>query len=380
MLIAIRMWAPRLAAGALLVSAAAAPAAAETTPRLDIEVESELEFQAAAEADDPASEASDLFLKVEAALSLKLYDGLSIESGLVFEPVRDLDPGENRLFGDEGLFVQTLHFQYVLGPVAATGGKINPGFGVAWDRAAGLFGTEVAEDFYEQTERLGFGLSIELPFEAFGAHALSGSVFHVDTSFLSRSIFTERGQTTRADGGPANTESLDSFAFAIDGDEMAMGPATIGYHLGYLHNAAGVTETEDETAVAVALFGGVDLATELRIEPLAEFVFFEGAEGAALDRTVLTLELAALSGPWRAVLTFNDVDSDPQAAGVEELDLEQVQFSIGVDLGDGLGAQAGYKWSDETTDGVSNTAHTLGAKLTHSFGATVDRTGVRITE
>jgi hypothetical protein len=32
-------------------------------------------------------------------------------------------------------------------------GKLNPGFGVAWDKAPGIYGTDLAED-YEISERI----------------------------------------------------------------------------------------------------------------------------------------------------------------------------------------------------------------------------------
>lgn len=32
-------------------------------------------------------------------------------------------------------------------------GKLNPGFGIAWDKAPGIYGTDLAED-YEISERI----------------------------------------------------------------------------------------------------------------------------------------------------------------------------------------------------------------------------------
>ena len=49
-----------------------------------------------------------------------------------------------------------------------------------------------------------------------GKIALTTSLYTVDTTVLSESAFTNRGRTSLDDGGAGNTESLDSFAIALD--------------------------------------------------------------------------------------------------------------------------------------------------------------------
>ena len=147
--------------GFILAWAAAFPAYGEYvesgTPRLEVEIDVEIQNDWTFDSDDPDAELNDLFTTTEPAVALHLLPGLSIQSGLVLEPVKDPGPSDDRFFEDHGFFAEQLYLLYETDDFSLHGGKFNLPFGVAWDLAPGVYGTDVAEDFYEQVERIGLG-------------------------------------------------------------------------------------------------------------------------------------------------------------------------------------------------------------------------------
>ncbi|MPY69730.1 MAG: hypothetical protein GEU92_06565, partial [Alphaproteobacteria bacterium] len=105
--------------------------------------------------DSPDNRLNDLYLTIEPEATLRLpsVPGLSIFAHGVYEPMRGPAPGRSRAFKDHGLFLEDMYVRYETGPVAFRAGKMNPGFGIAWDRAPGIYGDEFAGD-YELTERI----------------------------------------------------------------------------------------------------------------------------------------------------------------------------------------------------------------------------------
>ena len=120
---------------------------------------------------------------------------------LVLEPVLEsLSEGaasasNDRNFGDLGLSVETFFLTYNAEEHGLFVGKFNPLFGRAWDLAAGLYGSDFAED-YEITERLGIGGYFDLS-PSLGINRLSASMFLADTTLLSETAFNNRGRFTR---------------------------------------------------------------------------------------------------------------------------------------------------------------------------------------
>jgi len=369
----------RLLATALATALGASVAAAgdengDVYPRLDVEVDVEIEYDGAIESDDP--ETHEVFTLTEPAITFTALPGLTFEAGLVLEPVEDLMPGEDRFFGDHGFYVEQLLVRYEQDEFSVFGGKFNPTFGVAWDIAPGIFGTEIGEDFYEQVERIGFGGSLTFGGDGiggpgFGTHRLTGQTYFADTSFLSESAITNRGDVDLSDGGPANTESLESFSITLDGTDFIDGPGSVSYSLGLVRNAEGVTETEDEVGISAALYGSFEIDEHTAIEPLIEFVHFDGAEGVDQDRDILTAGGALLYDQWNLALVYSGAWSDPNAIGIEDVDVTLFQATAGYSFDFGLDVDAGYKYIDEEVDGVSTVSHFVGVLLHYAFGFSI---------
>ncbi len=341
---------------------AAAPAAAEETayPRLSGEVAIEIQNDLTFASDDAGAEINDLFTKVEPAIVLDLMDGLSIQSGLVLEPVAAPEPGENRVFGDQGLFVEVLTLNFEQDDFAVYGGKFGPNFGIAWDAAPGIYGTDTAED-YEVSERIGLGGSIAFGGERLGRHTLSASAFFLDTSVLADSWPRGRGNTSRSDGGPSNTGTLDSFAVALDG-EIAVAPG-LAYHLAFIDQARGAGGAGRERGLAAALSYEAELGDDVTVAPLFEYVRLENLGNATgANRTYVTAAAAFGWRQWSAVAAYTGRFSTGPAGTADQDDF-QVQLSLGYTFDSGIAVELGWKHArDAAID-----SHTVGLLLSYGF-------------
>ena len=56
--------------------------------------------------------------------------------------------------------------------------------------------------------------------EDFGKHSLEVSSFMADTTFLSDSVLRQRGNTSKEDGGPSNTQRFNSYAISLEGSNF----------------------------------------------------------------------------------------------------------------------------------------------------------------
>jgi hypothetical protein len=153
--------------------------------------------------------------------------------------------------------------------------------------APGIYGADFAED-YELTERIGFGGSLTGGNDDYGFHTLSSNLFFLDTTFLSKSAFTNRGRTRKSDGGVSNTESLESFSVTLDGADMPFLPG-LGYTLGVERQEGGKGDPKDELGFVAGLYGAFDVTSETTLEPILEYVYLDNAEGQHQDRQYITV-------------------------------------------------------------------------------------------
>jgi hypothetical protein len=252
---------------------------------LKVELQSDTNYKS----DDPNAELTDTYNTTELGVEASFGRYLTGHGAFTFEPVRDPGPGEDRFFEDEGLYAEELFANVALGHgVNVFGGKFNPVFGKAWDAAPGVYGVNFAED-YEITERLGFGGSIEQENTGLEKLTLTGSVYHLDTSGLSQSAFTNRGRTKLSSGGVSNTEELDSFALALEAASIpALGGANL--HLGYRfqHQGTTVDDLEHEQGYVAALYGSRSM-NGVGFEWIGEIVNLDNAEGTSDELWYYTL-------------------------------------------------------------------------------------------
>ncbi|MEO9873494.1 MAG: hypothetical protein ABJM26_09870 [Anderseniella sp.] len=304
----------------------------------------ELQSDTTFDSDDPGAEITDTFATVETSLDFNLSEIFTVHTDLVLEPVLDPDPFGNRFFEDHGGYVETLHLIANLGQFTLFGGKINPAFGTAWDATPGIYGTDFAED-YELTERIGVGGSYTFGGGDAGQHVLQTAVFFADTSGLSNSVFTRRGQLSVADGGASNTEEFSSFAIALDGGEIASLPG-FSYHVSFRHQEAGDGDVSDETGFAIGAKQEIETAGGMKFELNGEVAVFDNLDGGENDALYATAGLAVGKDEWFGATSFTLRDLSGGPAGTN-FDDKLFQATVGREVFENASLAVGYKFAEE---------------------------------
>lgn len=325
-------------------------------PHISGEINVEIQSDHVVRSDDPDGKISDTYTTTEAEFTAHLTPMFAVVSHFVLEPV--LDPTDDRFFEDHGAYIEEIYARFKFGAVTVKAGKYDPAFGTAWDAAPGVYGTDFAED-YELAERLGIAISYEATGTAFGDVTLAANVYKLDTTELSRSIFTDRGRTTREDGGASNTSGLESFALTATFADIAKSGVKLNF--GYRHQAEGVgpDDVADEKGFVVGL-SGEHKTSDGKIEWIVEAATFDNFDAGENDATYVTAGLKwtflkhyniALSGTRRQI----DVPSAPDFTD------HLFQLSAGTELGAGWTFDVGYKW-EEVEDVKSQTVGVLFTK------------------
>lgn len=331
-------------------------------PRLSGDFAFELQDDWTFHADNNDHERNDLYAKVETYLRLALTNRVNIETGLVFEPVTDLGPGENGFFDNEGLYVEQLKLVWQGESLGAFVGKYNPTFGQAWDVAPGIWGNDFAKD-YELTERMGLGGNATWAEAKWGRHTLTGNTFFADTTFLSDSWIERRGDRDDSDGGPSNTESLSSFSLTLDGQDIG-GVTGLGYNLGFRHQAEGDADTagDDENGWVAGATYEFQPAERYRVNLMGEYADFSNFNAGANDATYLTAGAKlTIDEKWNAAVSWTGRDTDLATGGNESDHLFQI--SGGYAFSNGVQLDAGWRNASESED----SSNALGSKLSYEW-------------
>ena len=316
----------------------------QSYPYIEGELIWELQGDFTTDSDDRDAELNDIFGYLEVAASLYLSDKFQVNFALIGEPVLDPGPREDRFFEDHGLYLEALNAQYNFSEnTNIVAGKFGPGFGTAWDATPGIYGVDFAED-YELAEFIGVGLNHTFDGGSFGEVTLGANIFFADTTFLSDSIITRRGQTDIADGGAGNTEELDNFSITLDGTEL---PTMEGFswHLGYRHLSAGLGDVDDEQGFVAGFIQETDFGDERSAVFNLEVATFDNFGGSADDVNYLTAGLTLADGPWHLDLagTLRDIEVN----GGPDSDDVLFQASVGYTDQHDIDWNVGYKYAEE---------------------------------
>lgn len=306
----------------------------QITGELSVEIENDWTYQS----DDPAAEINDLYPTVVLGTTVAFTEVFSLNFEATLEPVKDAT--SNRAFEDLGGYLNIITANYDGETVSAYAGKFTPNFGIAWDIAPGIFGTNLNED-YELAEMIGFGGGFH--FEAAGVHTISASTFFQDTSFLSNSVGTKRGPLELSDGGAGNTEDFSSFAVALDGEFQHI--AGFRYHLGFSSLGAGEGDNDRQLGYAIGGEYAFNIGENLTISPMAEYVYFDNYGGMGNDTAkYFTGGLALNYENWVASTTYQLRDTEVSGVTVDDY---VVDLTVGYVFDMGLGVAAAWRGAEE---------------------------------
>lgn len=297
-----------------------------------------------------SGDASDhfIFSRIESAVKVDLVNGLAIEAAGTFAPTNRFTG--NGIFEGEGLYLEEIKavFSHPFG--SFFGGKFNPNFGIAWAETIGIWGRQFPEQ-YEIIEKIGFGGSLALDLMGVIQSELTVSTFFSDTTFLSRSLVNDRGQTRLSSGGASNTESLfSSFSIASDTTFDRLG-LTVHSAIRILEKGAGGVGDEIGGVLGVQrdiAFGPVSAS------PVVEVVVIDNYDGTSERRYYYTAGSDVRLNQWigSASYTFLSGFSDDH----------HFQLTGGYEFWSFFSVEAGYKLVERG----GSTNHFIGF-LTH-FG------------
>ena len=368
---------------ALILSNTLAAEEKKLYPNIEGELVVEIQNDGFFKSDDSTKEINDLLTTTEPFLKFNFSPCLSVTAHGVLEPIKDPKPGDDRAFNAHGLFMEDLYLAFHKYGLSIKAGKFTPNFGKAWDVApgicgthaqgfqnawdidAGIYGTDFTED-YEFSERVGFELGWIHNNKIFGDHRITASNYFQDRSFLSQSLFSNRGQKRASVGGPSNTGDLSSFAIALDGSFRQL--PNFRYHLGYTDMAKGKGNTSRQRGYLASLKYNATMGP-FNLFPMVEFSSFDGWDGVDnQDRAYITAMLRTAWKDWNFVLAYTDRTTDPASGG--DIDDSLFQVSAGYDFGCNilfkngcLNVQTGYRFAEEE----NIESHAWGALLVYSF-------------
>lgn len=329
-------------------------------PYISGEVAIEIQNDWTYQSDSRDAVINDLFTLTEPVVVLHFTPELSLLAHAVVETVIDPGPGDDRIFDDHGLLMEELHLTYATDRFSVFAGKFAPNFGIGWDVAPGVYGTDFGEAGYELAEQIGFGGTVTFANKRIGSHTLSASTFFADTTVLSQSAMNNRGRTRLSSGGPGNTEDFSSFAVGLDGGKIAALPG-FGYHIAFVSRADGAGSTDDETGIAIAGMYSFSVGP-IGVSPFIEYVHFDdlgGTNGDEIDFLTTSLELT-----WKKWnLAFSRTGRDTDFASGTDTDDHLVQISAGYEFEFGLGINLGWK----TTEEANIDSETFGVLLNYGF-------------
>ncbi|MEO0511266.1 MAG: hypothetical protein AAF065_15555 [Verrucomicrobiota bacterium] len=317
-------------------------AGAETYPRIGGDVVFRFANDGIYDADTPRTESNDLFLEMIASPEIHFTERFSINSEIRIENASP--PTEDRYFEDETLFVRKLFLNYDINDrLSIQAGKFTPSFSFASLVTPGMYGNNYSKEI-ELIERVGFGVEYTFDTGAFGRHTLSASTFFDDTSILSDSLNLggRRSRNRLADGGASNTDSLESFTVALEGNEISRLPG-FTYKLAYIHEAAGEGDVADEDGFLVAAMQSFQLGDGKSLTLIGEVAPLWNFEGSADNIVYTSAGVVYRTTPWTMILSGTSRWRDLATGGT--FDDYAVQTSVEYDLGHGTSIALAHEFT-----------------------------------
>ena len=369
--------------GVLSLLAGWGPAFADDceAPCAGYEISAELQNDWIFSADPSSLTSNNLHPAISADVFLAPTDALKFVASFTTETVVDPLPGISTSFYGTGSYAEELYAILDADPVTLRAGKFNTVFSLASEADPAINAMDIASNI-DADER--WGAEAVLGFEALDfQHSIAATVFTVDRTSLSNSIFNNRGATTLSDGGPGNIAGIGSAAITLSGCKGAepsdcYDEGDFGYRLGFRFQRAGHASPDQieagikpvdeftQMAAATAKFEIGDVTVRL----LGETAYVHGFESNPDDALIMTGAAAFEIGPMTYTAAFSrqktyvkdDVDTIDRLLEVSAV--YQAEDDVPFE-GASWSAGAAYDYS---RDADAQTAHVLSLLLSFTFG------------
>ena len=277
-------------------------------------------------------------------------------------------PGDkdDKFFEDHPVFIAALTVNYDTENFSAYAGKFNPVVGVDYHSFPGMYISTLVEH-YAIRERIGAGFKVRHDLEDFGRHSLEISSFMADTTFLSDSTVHRRGNTSKEDGGPSNTQRFNSYAISLEGSDFYSLTNNIveglSYRIGHAVQAAAETSPRDEIRYSVSVGYKHIFTRDLTARLMTEHMAINNLNGeTSHDRSYNNLAIRFHYKNWFAGTAYTLIDNEADEEG-ENHDGHVFEGSAGYNFPFGLSVEVGYKRSDEENE----EKELLGTLLKYSY-------------
>ncbi|MBR2141380.1 MAG: hypothetical protein IJ853_03400 [Rickettsiales bacterium] len=303
------------------------------------------------------------YLQIEGDINIHLFNNFSIKTGTIIRPFMDrmtsINNVDNDYYGKEDYFrrknyfnkydlvFEELAFEYKEEEFLFGLGKFNPSFGKAYDKSKyhPIFGTKIAEE-YELTEKLGFYVAMTLPM-----FTLRGNFFYNDDSFLSRSLFDNRGKY-KEDNMVGDKRNLENFSVSVD---FAVSDYRV--NLGIRRMKASDRNGVSEKGYVVGIERLIEESEDsFGFIPFAEYSLIKNYRGNEdRDMHFLTVRLPVVYNNWNLIASYSaKFDKEKHFKDYKSY---LAQFGIGYKFNNGIMLDVS-KYSEKEAYKVTSTKKT----------------------
>lgn len=232
-----------------------------------------------------------------------------------------------------GLGVETLYAGYKNSNLGVGLGKIEPTFGIAYDKSrfSGVYGTTLPEE-YELTDKIGGSIAAIFPFGN-----ITFNMFYDDTTDLSNTAFNKQGRD-KSKGGAGNTDKLNNFSLTFNGkfDNLSL-------NFGYRQLEASLPAESNENGYTIGAEYLLELPYDINFLPFAEFTYLDDFDGMkSRNVSYLTTFLPLIYENWHFILS-NTSKYDVEK-GYRNYSSYLTQASVGYKFDFGLMVDAARVW------------------------------------
>ncbi|MER2507156.1 MAG: hypothetical protein ABTQ27_00140 [Amaricoccus sp.] len=341
---------------------------AGTLPLVSVDTNFELQFDDTFSTSEADAAYRSLYATIEPEITVNASENFRLFAHMVFEPVLDPPSQTTSYFRDEGLYFEELNAQGTFGALNVAAGLVDPAFGIASDEAPGLYGGDFASNYdYLGAAGVTADWTLSSRDSAAGTveQVIQASLFNADRTALSKSLFTNRGQTRLSDGGVGNTQGPRSFSLAytyttLDSSDEIAGPTA---RLAVRRLAAGEGDANDELGLVAAAETVYPLSDDRAVVPIAEVAYFVNEGGGSDNAISTTLGAEFDQGPWALSLTGALHDTQASGTPTDYMVTASVGHDFDVALAGEYQVSLGYSYARE--EGI--TGNTVGVLLTKNF-------------
>lgn len=277
------------------------------------EVQAEVEYATTFYAENPVFEKEEFLAKIKSFTNYGVTEKINIflDLDLVLDGEKELLSQSNRFLDREGLNVDKLKIEYRNDWISLFAGRYEPAYDL-FSNTPAFFGNY--SHYIDLSEKIGFGGSVKLGEAVVGEHWLTTNIFHLDTSFLSSPLFTNKGRIKKEDGGISNTEKFNNYLVTLNGGKAYEKPGA-SYTLGYGLQRAGEGRDLDEKMFIGGLYGQIAPSDDYDINLALEHVNLENAGGFPENHSTITLGAFYSRWPWGIGTVYSQRSVNPHDAG-----------------------------------------------------------------